>query len=133
MIVRLFNLHLVLILKIMSYLWRYFKGCSIQGILDFSEKNFTRTLGRKTLCGILFAYSCPSHWKLWISAVELVTRFRFGLPVGNVRLVLWHRYMRIIWLLLYQKGIMISIHSFKSDICIILGGISPPPPFFFFN
>lgn len=131
MIVRLFNLQLVLILRIISYLWRYFKGYSIQGILDFSEKLYQDFGEERSLWDSLFAYSCPSHWKLWVSAVELVTRFRFGLPVGNVRLVLWHGYMRIIWLLLYQKGMISSIHSFRSGICIILGGISPPPPFFF--
>lgn len=61
-----------------------------------------------------------------MSAVELVTTFRFGLPVRNVRLVLWHGCMMVIWLSLHQKGIMMfSFHGFRSEICIILGGILP--------
>lgn len=132
MIIRLVNLQLVLILKTISYLWRYFKGYSIQGILEFSEKLYQDFGEERPPWDSLFAYSCPSHRKLWMSAAELVTRFRFGLPVGNVRLVLWHGYIRIIWLSLHQKGIMMfSFHGFRSDICIILGGILPSPIFWF--
>jgi len=41
-----------------------------------------------------------------MSAVELVARFRFGLPIESVGLGLWHACMIIIWLSLHQKGIM---------------------------
>lgn len=101
-------------------------------MLEFSEELYQDFGEGILLWNSLFAYNCPSHQKLWMSAVELVTGFRFGLPVGNVRLVLWHGCMIITWLSLHQKGIMMfTLHSFRSEFCICLGGILPPQLLFF--